>query len=52
MKMVVDEEENGDSYFCELCGRRISREEYEMHDGLCAECYEIEVADLDMEDDC
>jgi NMD protein affecting ribosome stability and mRNA decay len=50
--MVEDEEDVDGAFYCELCGRRISREEYETYDGLCAECYEMEIADLDMEDDC
>ena len=42
---------------CERCGRRITRGEYEMRDGMCQECYEIEIDDememddLDYEDD-
>ena len=35
---------------CERCDRRISKEEYEMHDGMCQECYEMEIDDLDYED--
>jgi NMD protein affecting ribosome stability and mRNA decay len=36
---------------CERCGRAITEEEYETYDGLCEECYEIEIAELDFEDD-
>ncbi|MGQ9530364.1 MAG: hypothetical protein ACUVQX_02090 [Candidatus Bathycorpusculaceae bacterium] len=43
--------EEHEVYRCLLCGRRISREEYENFDGLCQECYEIEIADMDYEDE-
>jgi NMD protein affecting ribosome stability and mRNA decay len=33
------------------CGREITEEEYETYDGLCQECYEIEIDELDFEDD-
>ena len=36
---------------CERCDRRITKEEYEMHGGMCQECYEMEIDDLDYEDD-
>jgi len=26
--------------FCEVCGRKISKEEYEAYDGLCWECWD------------
>ncbi|MGB9853409.1 MAG: hypothetical protein ACPLRY_01165 [Candidatus Bathyarchaeales archaeon] len=38
-------------YSCLICGRKISREEYETYDGLCQECYELEIAELDFEDE-
>lgn len=40
-------------YKCLNCGRRITKEECEIHDGLCPECYELEMAELNMnlEDD-
>lgn len=44
--MGEDEEE---AYHCMLCGREITREEYETYDGLCQECYELEIAELDMD---
>jgi hypothetical protein len=51
--MVECDVEDADGFYCcEICGKRISREEYEMYDGLCLECYELEAADLDVEDDC
>jgi uncharacterized CHY-type Zn-finger protein len=42
---------------CGMCGRHITREEYEMCERMCQECYEIEIDnemeidDLDYEDD-
>jgi hypothetical protein len=45
------EEENGEVYHRLSCGRKISREEYETYDGFCQECYELEIADLDFEDE-
>jgi uncharacterized CHY-type Zn-finger protein len=44
-------------YRCGMCGRRITKEEYEMCEGMCQECFEIEIDDemeiddLDYEDD-
>jgi len=38
-------------YTCERCGRRITEEECETYDGMCEECYEIEIDELDYEDD-
>ncbi|MEM3622598.1 MAG: hypothetical protein QXZ02_04245 [Candidatus Bathyarchaeia archaeon] len=37
--------EKEEVYECILCGRKIT------FDGLCQECYEIEIADLDYEDE-
>jgi len=45
------EEENEEVYHRLSCGRKISREEYETYDGFCQECYELEIADLDFEDE-
>jgi len=38
-------------YRCMRCGRKIKEEEYETYNGLCEECYETEVDELDYEDD-
>ena len=38
-------------YMCERCGREITQEEYETYDGMCQDCYEIEIDELDYEDD-
>ncbi|MEM2420142.1 MAG: hypothetical protein QXL38_04060 [Candidatus Bathyarchaeia archaeon] len=43
------DDEDGTVYYCMLCGRRISREEYEMFEGTCQECYEID--EMDYEDE-
>lgn len=38
-------------FYCSVCGREISEEEYEAYEGMCKECHEIEVDELDYEDD-
>jgi len=43
--------EKQNSYECERCGRKITEEEYETCSGLCKECHEIEIDELDFEDD-
>jgi predicted RNA-binding Zn-ribbon protein involved in translation (DUF1610 family) len=43
--------EEKEVYECIMCGKKITKEEYETFDGLCQECYEIEIADLDYEDE-
>ena len=45
------EENDEEVYSCLSCGRKISREEYETYDGLCEECYELEITELDFEDE-
>jgi predicted RNA-binding Zn-ribbon protein involved in translation (DUF1610 family) len=45
----MGEDEGEEAYHCMLCGRKITREEYETYDGLCPECYELEIAELDMD---
>jgi len=32
-------------YYCRVCGRKISKEEYEAFDGLCEECWEDEMTE-------
>jgi hypothetical protein len=34
-----------------MCGKEISEEEYDTYGGLCEDCLEIEVSDLDFEDE-
>ena len=36
---------------CIRCGRHVAKDEYTTYDGLCAECYEIEIDELDYEDE-
>jgi hypothetical protein len=43
----LDEEENHE---CLQYGRKLTKEEYETYDGMCQECYEIEIDELDCED--
>jgi NMD protein affecting ribosome stability and mRNA decay len=38
-------------YECMKCGREITQEEYEAYDGMCEECYLIEIDELDYEDE-
>ncbi|MEM3580889.1 MAG: hypothetical protein QXH40_07705 [Candidatus Bathyarchaeia archaeon] len=45
----MEEDEEEETYHCLLCGREITREEFETYDGLCPECYELEIAELDMD---
>jgi len=35
---------------CLQCGGKLTKEEYETYDGMCEECYEIEIDELDYED--
>ncbi|MEM2974842.1 MAG: hypothetical protein QW821_00255 [Candidatus Bathyarchaeia archaeon] len=46
----MKERENRKKRLCLACGREISEEEYEIYDGLCEKCYEIEIDELDYED--
>lgn len=45
------DEEDETVYHCLVCGKSISKEEYETYDGLCQECFEIEIDEMDYEDD-
>jgi len=38
-------------YECMRRGRKITEEEYKAYEGLCEECHEIEIDELDYEDD-
>jgi len=44
---MAEEEKN---HKCLRCSRKITEEEYETYNGLCEECYEIEIDELDYED--
>jgi len=35
---MIDNEKT-EEYDCEVCGRKINKEEYESYDGLCWECW-------------
>jgi hypothetical protein len=32
-------------YHCEVCGKEISKEEYESYDGLCWECWDDQLTE-------
>jgi NMD protein affecting ribosome stability and mRNA decay len=36
-------------YRCERCGRKSTKREFELYDGLCEDCYAIEIDELDFE---
>lgn len=38
-------------YECMRRGRKITEEEYGIYSGVCEECHEIEIDELDFEDD-
>ena len=40
--MTENEEEE---YCCEMCGRKISKEEHESYDGLCWECLDDQMTE-------
>lgn len=44
-----EENEKDEKCYCSACGRQISEEEYETYGGLCEECREIEIDELDYE---
>jgi hypothetical protein len=37
-------------YYCILCGKEITEKEYANFDSMCRECYELEIADADLEE--
>ena len=41
----------GEVYEWMRCGREITREEYKAYNGMCEECYLIEIDELDYEDE-
>jgi len=43
------EEDEEETCRCMLCGRKITAEEYETYGGLCQECYELGIAELEMD---
>ena len=34
-----------EEYHCEICGKEISKEEYESYDGLCWECWDDQMTE-------
>jgi hypothetical protein len=38
-------EEIEEKYYCSVCGREISREEYEAYDGMCWECWDDQLTE-------
>ena len=36
----MTEKKEKQEYHCKVCGRKISKEEYETYDGLCQECWD------------
>ena len=52
-KIFASEEEKEEKYYCSVCGREISKEEYEAFDGMCWECWDdqfTEESDMMFED--
>jgi len=47
VKMTKEEKD----YVCLRCGAKITKREYETYDGLCSDCYEIEIDELDLDED-
>jgi len=45
MKRKVDIMKEKEEYYCEVCGRKISKEEYETYDGLCWECWDDQMTE-------
>jgi len=37
--------EEDEKYYCEVCGKEISKEEYESYDGLCWECWDDQMTE-------
>jgi hypothetical protein len=45
-----EKESEENKFTCSVCGREISEDDYNDYDGMCWECYEIEIDELDYED--
>ncbi len=41
----MTENEEKEEHHCEVCGRKISKEEYETCDGLCWECWDDQMTE-------
>jgi len=44
-ELEAPEEEEEEKYYCEVCGKEISKEEYESYDGLCWECWDDQMTE-------
>jgi len=42
-KMTENKEK--EEYYCEVCSRKISKEEHEAYDGLCWECWDDQMTE-------
>lgn len=48
---MTREKQQREAHECIRCGMKITKEEYETCNGLCEECHEVELDELDYEDD-
>ena len=37
--------EGDEKYYCEVCGKEISEDEYESYDGMCWECWDDQMTE-------
>jgi len=43
--VAMPDNEETEEYYCEVCGREISKEDYEAYDGLCWECWDDQMTE-------
>ena len=47
--LMKDQEQNQEDsekkYYCSVCGREISEEDYEQYDGMCWECWDDQLTE-------
>jgi len=43
--VIMTENEEQEEYLCEVCGQKISKEEYEAYNGLCWECWDDQMTE-------
>jgi formylmethanofuran dehydrogenase subunit E len=50
--IIVEEKEEEEKEHCLSCGKEVSKEEFELHNGFCENCYtnEIQYLDDDLEE--
>jgi len=41
----MTENQEKEEYHCEVCGRKIGKEEYEAFDGMCWECWDDQLTE-------